>query len=496
MKKISKKLLSILLVLVFALQNFCFVSAAEQYSGKPPKYIFMFIGDGMAWPQVQLANNYLGVMKNGKDSVKPEKMLFTTFPHAGTSTTYDNQTYITESPSAGTALATGKKTNSNIIGLSPDGSERYETIAEKLKKQLGYKIGIVSTVNINNATPAAYYAHQPSRKNYYEIAMEIPKSNFDYFAGGEFLSLNGNNNDKKNIHDVLAESGYKLARTKKELLALKKGDQKVVAISPDRAWDNVMDYEIDRTTEQKELGLSFFTKKGIELLDNDKGFFMMVEGGSIDWSGHANDAATTVHEVIGLDSAVKEAYNFYKKHPTETLIIVTGDHETGGLTLGNTMTAYTTHYELLANQKMSFTSYDKRVAQFRESNATLETVMADIKTYFGLIKKDDPDAEKNPLLVLSDDEYAAVVYAYSQAMLKSDQRTTTVKDKMMYGVYEPLTIALTKILGNKAGVAFTSLSHTGLPTAVFAVGAGADLYDGYYDNTDIAKYLFEICKVK
>ena len=142
-------------------------SSSVKYNGKTPKYIFMFIGDGMSFPQIQVTQYYKGVESHGAINTKegnypnPEKLSFMNFPVAGTVTTYDSTSLCPDSASTATSLATGKKTLSSVINMDETKTKSYETIAEKLKKQLGYKVGIVSSVNIDHATPGAYYAHVP-----------------------------------------------------------------------------------------------------------------------------------------------------------------------------------------------------------------------------------------------------------------------------------------------------------------------------------------------
>lgn len=183
---------------------------------------------------------------------------------------------------------------------------KYTTISEQLKSQLGYKIGVLTTVNLNHATPAAFYAHQSSRKNYYEIGQELIASNFDYFAGGGFLNPTGKNKDLESLYDVAKENGYTVTTTQSEIEAVNKSTGKVIAVDENLADGDAMNYDMDLTDNKWEL--ADYVQKGIEVLNNDKGFFMMVEGGKIDWACHANDAADptlvlTDYEVQKLKTA-------------------------------------------------------------------------------------------------------------------------------------------------------------------------------------------------
>ena len=374
---------------------------------------------------------------------------------------------------------------------------KYTTISEQLKSQLGYKIGVLTTVNLNHATPAAFYAHQSSRKNYYEIGQELIASNFDYFAGGGFLNPTGKNKDLESLYDVAKENGYTVTTTQSEIEAVNKSTGKVIAVDENLADGDAMNYDMDLTDNKWEL--ADYVQKGIEVLNNDKGFFMMVEGGKIDWACHANDAAASINDTIALDRAVQAAYKFYEQHPADTLILVTGDHETGGLTIGYAGTNYDTYLKNLENQTLSYAKFDTEyVASYKENKTPFSQVLADIKSNFGLVTADDADAAADPTLVLTDYEVQKLKTAYERTLKvgASSQDKMTQEEYDLYGTYEPLSVTITHILNNKSGIAFSSYSHTGLPVPVFAVGNGSTLFDGYYDNTDIYNKLAALTKVK
>ena len=306
-----------------------------QYNGKTPKYIFMFIGDGMSYPQIQATADYYSALNDTDNNgiLDNTKVLnFMKFPVAGSASTYDSTSFCPDSASTATSLSTGHKTYSGTINMDETFTTKYETISEKLKEQYGYKVGVVTTVNLNHATPAAYYAHQASRKNYYEIGLEMVESDFDYFAGGALLKPTGADGDKKDIYQVAEDAGYKVVKTQAEAEELTAEDGKAIVIAETLADSDSMSYHKDRKAD--EWTLADYVDKGIEVLDNDTGFFMMVEGGKIDWACHANDAGSTISDTAALSFAVAEAVEFYNEHPDETLILVTGDHETGGLTIG------------------------------------------------------------------------------------------------------------------------------------------------------------------
>ena len=294
------------------------------------KYIFLFIGDGMGNSHVATAESYLSY-KQGK--LGGEHLLMTTFPYYGTATTYSANRQVTCSSAAGTAIACGEKTKNGMLGMGPD-SLALKSVAYELKEQ-GYKIGILSTVPINHATPASFYAHNISRGSYYEIASEIPQSKFDYFASSGFLAYNGKDGDKEPIDNYLEANGctvcYGLDEFKEE-----KENSKTVVLCPIAAdGKNVGNYTVEGQ-EEEDLSLSQMLEAGIELLGDDKPFFFMCEGGDIDWAAHGHKTMAMVMNILEFDEAIQTAYEFYLKHPDETLIIVTADHETGGLSLGST----------------------------------------------------------------------------------------------------------------------------------------------------------------
>ncbi len=470
-----------------------------------PKYVFLFIGDGMSYPQFQAASDYLGALADNDEeqalpSVKyddrngavldgPKALNFMNFPVAGSAVTYDACSFAPDSASTATSIATGRKTYSGMINVDITGAEEFETIAEKLHGQQGYKIGIISSVNLNHATPAAFYAHQASRNNYYEIGQELVDSGFEYFAGGGLKKVTGPNKDQESLYDLAEAAGYKVTFTQEEAQAVTARDEKVILIDEHLADSDAMAYDMDRQEEQ--WALADYVAKGIEVLNNDTGFFMMCEGGKIDWACHANDAGATVTDTLALADAVQVAVDFAQEHPAETLILVTGDHETGGLTIGFAGTDYDTYLDNLANQKISYAQFDEQyVASYKENNTSFEDAMKDVEELFGL-KLTGEDGDR---LVLTEYEVQRLRTAYE--MIDADASTYTQEQYVLYGGYNPFSVTVTHILNNKSGINFASYSHTGLPVAVFAMGQDAEAFTGYYDNTEIYQKMASILDVQ
>lgn len=472
------------------------LASVQTQETKIPKYVFLFIGDGMSYPQFQAASDYLGALADtGSDDILDGNvpLTFMNFPVAGSAVTYDSSSFCPDSASTATSLSTGYKTYSGTINMDETATVSYETISEKLHAQLGWKVGVISSVNLNHATPAAFYAHQAKRSNYYEIGQELVASNFEYFAGGGLLKPTGPDKDKTSLYDLAADAGYKVVMTQAEAEAVTSADGKVLIIDEHLADSDAFAYENDRA--DGNWALSDYVKKGIEVLDNDTGFFLMVEGGKIDWACHANDAGSTIADTIALSDAVDEAVAFAQQHPDETLILVTGDHETGGLTIGYAGTDYDTFLTNLEHQKISYAKFDSDyVAKYKENNTSFDEVMKDVTALFGL----KTEGAEDDTLVLTAYELDKLKAAYEATMDagRADADPANQAEYVLYGSYEPLSVTITHILNNKSGVNFASYAHTGLPVAVFAQGSGQDLFEGFYDNTQVYHKLAGLLGVK
>ena len=340
----------------------CFVLISVVAHGQA-KYVFYFIGDGMGVNQVNGTEMYRAELQNGRIGVEP--LLFTQFPVGTMASTFSATNSVTDSSAAGTALATGSKTYNGAIGMD-DQKNPLQTVAEKAKKA-GKRVGIATSVSIDHATPAAFYAHQPSRSMYYEIATDLPKADFDFYAGSGFLkpTTTADKKEAPSIFPMFEEAGYTLARGYNDFKAKVPQAKKMILIQEEGADVSSLPYAIDR--KEGELTLAQITESAIEFLtkEKNKGFFLMVEGGKIDWSCHANDAATTFNEVIDMDEAIKVAYEFYKKHPKETLIVVTADHETGGIALGTGK--YALNLQVLQYQKNSADMLSTQISELRKA---------------------------------------------------------------------------------------------------------------------------------
>ena len=496
------------------------VSAAQSAKAK---YIFLFIGDGMAVAQRNAAELFLAKEK-GASRPEEVKLVMNTFPAQGMNTTYDLTSVIPDSASTATAISCGHKTRSGVIGKDAAGKLSYENIAEAAKKR-GLKVGILSTVSLDHATPAAFYAHVSSRRQMYDISLQLANSGFDYFAGGQLKEpVDRHDPSKPNALDLAKKNGYTIAVGREAFEVLKPGTGKVIAMNAVVDQDAAMYYQLDQKYAKDQVSLAEYLAKGIKLLDNPRGFFIMVEGGKIDWACHANDAAASIHDTLALDDAVAVAVQFYRAHPQETLIIVTGDHETGGMTIGFAGTQYSSFVDKIQYQKMSYLEFDQKLAAYKKTHTPATARFADllplIQEAFGLYvrpadaqaalkqavaagkapnaseaaKQAGKKAEKalKSSLALTDLELKVLQEAFQQSLLGKKERARDDYTYLLYGGYEPLAVKLTTILNNKAGLGWTTYSHTGVPVQTSALGVGADLFNGYYDQTDIHAKMVEI----
>ncbi|MCF0177490.1 MAG: alkaline phosphatase, partial [Bacteroidales bacterium] len=294
------------------------------------------IGDGMGFSHVAITEAYKALDQTGKWGTTP--LVFSQFPVLGMATTYSANYDITDSSAAGTALSTGTKTNNGYLGVDPDGNP-LTSISYKIHDS-GKKVGIISTVDIDHATPGAFYAHNISRNNYYEIGAEAPGTGFEFFAGGDFAMPSGRKRDQKDLFEMAEEAGYKVVYGIDEFNAAKGSSDKFMLFQEKGVEGRRQNLTDQMKATEGQLTLAQALAAGIEVVNNQDGFFIMTEGGKIDTYAHSNNLEGVIFETLGLEAAVNVAYQFYLQHPDETLIVVTADHETGGLALGKSGYSY------------------------------------------------------------------------------------------------------------------------------------------------------------
>ena len=444
------------------------------------KYIFYFIGDGMGTNQVLGSEMYRSAVQGSP--LGRVQTLMTTFPYSGHASTFSKSNGITDSAAAGTCLATGSKTTNGTLGLDENGN-RLTTIAEELKEQ-GWGIGIMTTVAIDHATPAAFYAHVQKRNEYYKIGKQLCSSGFDFFGGAGFHHPQGKHDDKpENLYRMAEKAGYTIAHGYEEAQTIvesqKSKVERLILVQKDddqgaKHGDN-LPYAIDR--KEGDLTLAQIVGTAIPFLESRyERFFMMVEGGMIDYACHADDAATAFGETWDMDEAMRIAYAFYLAHPEETLIVVTADHETGGLALGNS--DYTLHLEQLQHQKCSAWVLSDQFSQLFKGNKkpSWEDVKEIYRRQLGFWESVEISADEEKTL---------------KGLYKAACKHKTKDTKTMYKTINKLGDEGIALLNKKAHIGWTTRAHSAHAVPIFAVGAGAERFSGWHDNTEIAPLILK-----
>lgn len=428
------------------------------------KYVFLFIGDGMGQSDVDLYEAYLAE-KDGKEGFVQSNI--SKIPLLSMCTTHCKNRRITDSGAAGSAIACGQKFNVGEIAYSETGNQP-KSIA-KVAKEKGMKVGIISTAPMNHATPASFYANQPTRKNYYQIGLQLAESNFDFFGGGGLLKQTGNKKDEKDLMTIYQESGYLTFTSLKAIASMKSHNNKVIFTNETLDRDASIPYKIDREDAPNN-SLAEIVETAIIHLDNPKGFFMMVEGGKIDYAAHDNDAGSIIGEMEDFDNAIAEAYKFYLQHKNETMIIITADHETGGVSLGIADNGYESDFGILSKQKMSMSKFGTIIKKQtkNEDNVSLKGYTDLASKYFMGIEMD-----------FSADEQAILNEAYAAINAKSNRAKDEAKSK--YNGNNPMAYAFCQIMNRRASVGFTTNAHTCAKVPVYAVGTTTPILD----NTEI-----------
>jgi len=335
--------------------------------------------------------------------------------------------------------------------------------------------GLISTTRLTHATPAVFASHNMDRNAENEIAYDFLDSGVDFFAGGGYRHFVpqdwqwGKSKRKDNIN--VAQEFYKLGYN---VFLTENDTDKFRAFNPN-GQDKVfaaftyshLPYEIDRDNK-KVPSISEISAKGIDVLSKyPNGFFMMVEGGRIDHASHANDPVGTIYDTLAFDAVVAEAYEFYKDHPDETLIVVAGDHETGGYGLGFGKNYFLKMDELF-DVKVSTADTLQRVYQGNRGQ-----LYSYISANFGLndlTKKEKASIEKAMDIVDSNDKEGA----------------------KEYGGYDPVAIAVTHILSERANMYWTTYAHSATSIPLSAIGVGAESFGGYQDNTEICESMVSL----
>ncbi|WP_017729027.1 alkaline phosphatase [Halalkalibacterium ligniniphilum] len=398
------------------------------------KNVIMMIPDGFSTSQ---ATNYR-LFKGKKKPIWDAHLV-------GMIKTHSANNWVTDSAAAATAMATGQKTNNGMIGMKPNG-EHVESIL-KIAKNAGKATGLVATANITHATPAAYAAHVESRKDEIEIAQQMLESADVLLGGGKEFFLPKSEGGQQRNHHLIREAiknGYEILSTKAHLQNI--SSPKILGLFSSQAMAPAF-----QRSHSKEPSLKDMTKAAIRTLNQDKkGFFLMVEGSQIDWAGHANDAAWLMKETEAFEEAVNEAIKFAKKDKN-TLVVIVGDHDTGGMSVGG-YDVYKANPSILKNVKATGNFIATQIKDDRSNAANIMLEYAD--------------------LILTKDE------------LKQIEATDDVSR------------AINQIVSKRAFIGWTTTQHTGGDVPIFAFGPQSERFNGLHDNTDIPKEIAKAMKLR
>ena len=438
------------------------------------KYVFYFIGDGMGVNQVNAAETYLGALQ-GRIGIQP--LCFPSFPYSAFVNTQSATNGVTDSAAGGTALACGQKTKNGTLGMLKDLTTSVSSIAD-WARQSGAAVGITTSVAIDHATPAAFYAHVKERHEQYTIGKQLVESANDFYAGSDFtIPTDPEYPNGPTLYEEANAKGFTISRGYADYQKRAANAKKMILLQSEEA-SKADRYSIPYALDRKDgdLTLTDITRAGIDFMmkkqGEKNGFFMMIEGGKIDWACHANDLAF-IPELIDMDNAVKVAYDFYKQHPDETLIIVTADHETGGIVLSRGL--YEINLAAVGNQRITIEKLGKELHKMHDVKGD-KLLWDDVKTFlaenFGFWDK----------ISLTDEQTKRLESSFKKIMdgTSKDQRTLYQND-------DELAVTVRSIMSECAQVGWHVTSHSNGYVPCFAIGVGAEQIHGRIDNTEIPK---------
>lgn len=441
--------------------------SARGKKGAPQKakYVFYFIGDGLGINQVYGTELYNAALRG--DATKRVLLPFDEFPVRLYVDNRSSSSLVTDSSAAGTALSAGVKSANGYMGIDAEKRDAENLVEKACRK--GMKTGLVTNVGVNHATPSAFYAHCGYRGEYVRIARQLKESGVDFTAGSTILFRS---KDTVTVHDLVREfrdAGIVVSQRADEAAQVR--GRRVVLLSESLGRKSLR-YAIDRS--EGDESLVGFTDAAVKYLEREaagRGFFLMVEGGKIDYACHSNDAVTLFHEINDFADAVSAAVRFAERHPTETLIVVTSDHETGGIALG--YKEYCMHIECLTHQNCSIGALSKRMMRMREEG---RTEWEDMKSLLGECLGFWRGVE------ITEKEEASLRRTFEKSFLESAEKVVD-----LYASNEKMASQAIRLLNGKAHIKWAGLAHTGMQVPLYVRGAGEEYFRGCRDNTDIPK---------
>lgn len=449
--------------------------SATGLNGATPRYVFYFIGDGMGLGHVASTEAYnRDILKTGAP------LLMLQFPVTTVCTTFSASSPVTDSAAAGTALATGHKTNNGMLGVTPD-SVAVESVASELYSK-GWGVGIVTSVAPDDATPGAFYAHRPSRKMFYEIGCDAAMSGYDFIAGSNLRGLTDKDGNPTDLLQLMKRQRVDIVRGTDRLAD--SDSRRVLLLNTDSVRVSNIGYTIDSIPGV--LTLPEMTLACLRHLqaNSPAGFFMMVEGGNIDHAAHANDGGAVIKEILNFNEAIAVAYRFYLQHPDETLIVITADHDTGGMSLGNKFQKYNADLGVYDSQRVSkdmFSDWCKGILKSRMTFTweDMKEYLADNLGFWNRVKLTDGQTKE-----------------LKESFDKTFEQRNSADQKTLYNSFNAFAVKVFTILNDHAGVGFTTTGHAGNFVPLYAIGAGAEMFNGLYDNKSIPETIGKLTGVR
>lgn len=442
-------------------------AAALTMSADDAKYVFYFIGDGMGLGHVNATETY------NRDVLRSDSpILMLTFPVASQARSYSASSPITDSAAAGTALSSGIKTKNSMVGMNPD-TVPVNSIAVDFM-QAGYAVGVGTTVQADDATPAAWYAHAANRGMKETIAPQAAESGLAFLAGGDFKLRGAGEVAFKDYLQTMRKGGYEVAEGYAAFNELKgkggKLPQKILMYPADPAGGQV-GYTIDSIPGA--MTCAQITEACLQTLENVNSdrFLMMIEGGNIDWAAHSNDGGGVIKEILNFQDAINVAYQFYLRHPSETLIVVTADHDTGGMSLGRNGGAYNLAYaDAQKISKDAFADWTRNWGR-NTKNPTWEEMEKTLREKLGFWTT----------VPVSGEETVELRQLFDETFITKKAED----EKTLYHTFNAFTAKAFAILNHHMGIGWTTTYHAGNFVPVYAVGANSQYFTGCLNNTDI-----------
>lgn len=449
--------------------------------GAQPKYVFLMIGDGMGPGPVMAAQNYLRLASDTPDA----RLNMLQMPVSSRAMTYSASTPVTDSAAAGTALSTGSKTKNGMIGMNADTVAVY-SIAKDLKEQ-GWGIGIVSNNAPDDATPGAFYAHVPRRSMYYEIGKDAAACGYDFMAGASLRGRKDKAGNTTDLYQIFDQAGVSILRGKQGADSVRaSASKRILLLNPEDYYgDNEMGFAIDGA-DTDTIGLNLATVVDaciyhLEKNSPDK-FFVMIEDGIIDHVLHGNDSGAAIMQILSFDRVIGRVLDFYRQHPEETLIIVTADHDTGGMSNGNSSVKYKMTLDNVNHQTLSKNHFSDFCSDILTSgkNITWEEMEQVLSEKLGM----------GSAYTLTDKQINELKASFDKTFIQRNSQDV----KGLYKNSNAFATVVFNIFNQATGIGFTTTSHTGNFTPVFAIGVGSDRFTGTLNNTDIPQIIRELTK--